>query len=109
MYYTLTIKDRDYKLKLTTEAICQVEDKLGGSLLLIFGMNGDKLPTTREMITIFTYALQAYIPAMKSKEAAKLFDDWIEDGHTYTDFIPIIFEIFKVSGIIKNGNKEKNV
>ena len=39
-----------------------------------------------------------------------IFDEYLNDGHIVTDFIAVIVEIYKVSGLIKNSeeNTEKN-
>jgi uncharacterized membrane protein len=44
---------------------------------------------------------------MGFKEACDLFDEYLEEN-TMTDFINVILEIYKVSGIITKGNNTKN-
>ena len=102
MYKLLTINNEDYKLKLNTQNIIDAEEKIGMNLILIFGVDGRRLPTTKEMMTIFFHSLQAYQHGIKYSDACSLFDSWIEEGHTTSEFIPILFEIFRESGIIKN-------
>ena len=108
MFYTLTIKDEDYKLKLTTSSMIELEKKLGCNPLMIFGKDGGSIPEVGTMVDIFACSLQAYNHGISHKDAMRLFDDWLDDENTITDFIKVIFEIYKASGIIKNTGEEKN-
>lgn len=39
----------------------------------------------------------------------EIYDDFIEEGHSMTDLIPVIIEVFKVSGLIREEEvEEKN-
>ena len=39
-------------------------------------------------------------------DAYDIFDAWLDDGNTATDFIPIILDIYRVSGLISKDAKE---
>ena len=106
MYYTFTVNDTDYKLRLNTKNVVELEKKLGCNPLGIFG-NGDKIPTVTEMVTVLHQALQQFQHGVTINDAYTIFDNYIEDGNTATDFIPVIVDIYKASGIIKEEN-EKN-
>lgn len=106
MYYTFTVKDNEYKLRLNTKNVVELEKKLGCNPLGIFG-NGDKIPTVTEMVTVLHQALQQFQHGVTINDAYTIFDNYIEDGNTATDFIPVIVDIYKASGIIKEEN-EKN-
>ena len=106
MYYTFTVNDTDYKLRLNTKNVVELEKKLGCNPLGIFG-NGDKIPTVTEMVTVLHQALQQFQHGITINDAYTIFDNYIEDGNTATDFIPVIVDIYKASGIIKEEN-EKN-
>lgn len=106
--YTFTVKNEDYKLKLTTQEIINVEDKIGKNLILLFGRDGQSIPTVKDMITILHHSLQPYNHGFKYTDTCKLFDDWLEEGNTTNGFIPIMVEILKDSGVMKKGETEKN-
>ena len=38
-------------------------------------------------------------------EVYDIYDSYIEEGNTYVDFIAVILDIFKTSGIIKEEKK----
>ena len=102
--YELTIGGKVYPLRLTTKNIVSLEKKIGVNPLAIFG-NGDKIPTLTTMLTVFQYAL----PNATESLTYDLFDSWLDEGHNVADFIPIILEVYKVSGLIKDiPENEKN-
>ena len=105
MYTELNAGNKQYKLRLNTRAIVALEKQLGRNPLSIFG-NGERIPTITEMVAILHASLQAYEHGISLLDAQDIFDDYLEDGNTVTDFIPVIIELYKVSGII--SNKEKN-
>lgn len=107
MYYTFTVKDKEYKLRLNTKNVVELEKKLGCNPLGIFG-NGERIPTVTEMVTVLHQAMQQLEHGITLNDAYTIFDNYIEDGNTATDFIPVIVDIYKVSGIIKDEDNEKN-
>ena len=107
MYYDFEAGNKSYKLRLTTRNIVALEKQIGCNPLMIFG-NGDTVPTVSVMVNILHQALQAYEHGITLNDAYDVFDAYLEDGHQVTDFIPVILEIYKVSGILKEGNHEKN-
>ena len=109
MYVDFTAGNRDYKLRLTTRDVVALEKQLGCNPLMIFG-NGDKVPTITTMVQVLNAALQPMNHGITLDDAYDIFDEYLNDGHIVTDFIAVIVEIYKVSGLIKNSGekKEKN-
>lgn len=106
MYTELIIKDKQYKLKLTTQNIIGLEKVIKCNPLAIFG-NGEEVPSVTVMVNILWFSLLKYHHGIGYQEACDLFDDYLEE-HTMTDFISVILDIYKTSGIITKGNNEKN-
>ena len=107
MYYELNIDNKVYKLRLTTRATVQLEKQLGCNPLSIFG-NGETIPTVTTMVNILHAALQQYHHNIDMNEAYNIFDMWLEDNHSMTDFITVVIELYKASGLIKVEDTEKN-
>lgn len=108
MYVDFTADNKDYKLRLNTRNVVALEKMLGMNPLGIFG-DGDRLPTITEMVNILYCSLQQLNHGISLNDSYDIFDAYLEE-HNSTDFIPVILEIYKVSGIIsgvKNG-EEKN-
>ena len=108
LYVDFTAGNKDYKLRLPTRQIVSLEKQLGCNPLSIFG-DGDKLPTITQMVNILYASLQQLNHGITLNDAYDIFDAYLADGHAVTDFIPVIVDIYKVSGIIKNDDEsEKN-
>ena len=95
-----------YKLRLTTRNTVALEKQLGCNPLMIFGA-GDTIPTITNMVRILHASLQQYQHEVTLEKAYDIFDKYLEDGHIPTDFIPVIIEIYKASGIMKADKQEE--
>lgn len=100
--------NKDYRLKLTTRSVVSLEKQLGMNPVAIFG-SGDTIPTVTTMVRILHASLQAYEHGITLDDAYGIFDAWLEDNHVMTDFISIILDIYRASGILKDtGDDSKN-
>lgn len=110
MYYEFNAGSKEYKLRLNTRNVVELEKKLGCNPIMIFGIDGDKIPTVSAMVVILHAALQSFHHGISLDDAYNIFDSYLEDGNTSVDFIKVVMEIYKVSGIVpKNaGEAEKN-
>jgi hypothetical protein len=98
-YIEFSAGNKDYKLRLNTRNTILLEKQLGCNPLSIFG-NGETIPTITIMVAILHASLQQYNHNTNLNDAYDIFDEWLADGHSTTDFIPIILDIYKASGII---------
>lgn len=105
MYINFSANGHDYKLRLSTRNIVLLEKQLGCNPLSIFG-DGETIPTVTAMVQILHFSLQQYNHGITLNDAYDIFDAWLADGHATTDFIQVIMEIYKASGIVPNDNKE---
>lgn len=103
-YYDFIVGEKTYKLRLNTRNIVALEKQLGCNPIGIFG-KGDTIPTVTQMVLVLHFSMQQLNHGIDLNDAYDIYDEWIAEGHTSTDFINIIVEIYKVSGIIKT---EKN-
>lgn len=108
MYHEFNAGSKEYKLRLNTRNIVELEKKLGCNPIMIFGAEGDQIPTVSVMIVILHASLQAYHHGVTLNDAYDIFDAYLEDGHTSVDFIKEIMEIYKASGIVPKEDNEKN-
>jgi hypothetical protein len=105
LYYEFQAGNKAYKLRLNTRNIVSLEKALGTNPLGIFG-TGDRIPTVTEMVNVLHCSLQQFEHNISFNDAFDIFDTWLEDGNTVTDFITVIVDIYKTSGIIKDDKKE---
>jgi hypothetical protein len=105
LYYEFRAGNKAYKLRLNTRNTIMLEKALGCNPLAIFG-NGENIPTVTVMVNILFAAMQQYEHGITLNDAYDIFDNWLDEGNAVTDFIPVILEVYKVSGIIKDTQEE---
>ena len=101
MYTEFTAGNKDYRLRLNTRAIVALEKQLGCNPLSIFG-DGDTLPSITTMVAVLHASLQPFNHGISLNDACDIFDDYLLD-HQMTDFLQVIIDIYKVSGLIKDA------
>jgi len=101
MYYTITIGKKELKLRLDARNCVDLERKMGKSPLSIFTQADKSLPKLEDLISVLHGSLQKYNKEFTLEKTYDLYDEYIEEGNIFTDFIPVIMEIFKVSGFFK--------
>lgn len=110
-YTTWTVKDEDYKLRLTTRQVCDIEEKLGVNLLKIFMPRKDEdfnLPPLKVMLIIIHGALQKFHHGMKMDDVFGVFDDYVSEGFGQTELMTdVILPLFEASGFLPK-DKEAN-
>lgn len=107
MYIDFTANNKQYKLRLNTRQTVVLEKQLGCNPLAIFG-EADTIPTVTAMVAILHCSLQQYQHNITLNDSYDIFDEWLADGNTATDFLQIIIDIYKVSGLIKSDTEAKN-
>ena len=100
MYVDFHAGNKTYKLRLSTRNTVMLEKQLGCNPLAIFG-NGDTIPTVTTMVNVLYASLIQYNHGITLNDAYDIFDEYLGDGHSVTDFINVLLEIYKVSGLIK--------
>lgn len=112
IYTEFTAGNKEYKLRLNTRAVIALEKNIGCNPLAIFmGANGgERVPTITEMIAVLHASLQAYEHGITLNDTYDIFDAYLADGHTEIEFVNVIMEIYRVSGIIPKEKEttEKN-
>lgn len=108
LYVDFKAKDKEYKLRLATRNLVALEKAIGKNPLAIFG-TGDEIPSITTMVNILFYSLQQYQHSISYDDACNIFDAYLEEN-SMTDFLTVIIDIYKVSGLIRDGKEtsEKN-
>lgn len=100
-YITLPIGDKEYKLILTTRGLVELERKLGyNPVEILMRASEGTLPKVSEMVYTFWASCLKYNHSVNVNNAFDIFDEYIAEGHNYTDFIEVMVNIFKASGLI---------
>lgn len=108
MYVDFNAGGKDYKLRLNTRNTITLEKQLGCNPLAIFG-DGDTMPTITTMVQVLYCSLLQLNHGITLDDAYNIFDEYLADGNGATDFLTVMIDIFKVSGLIKSDKvDEKN-
>lgn len=108
-YIDFEVGGKTYKLRLNTRNIVLLEKQLGCNPLSVFG-DGNTVPTVTTMVAILHASLQQYNHGINLNDAYDIFDEYLSDGHSSVDFISIILDIYRASGLIPKdkNDEEKN-
>ena len=111
LYTTITIDGVDYKARLNAKACVDLEKKLGTNPLNIFAKIADNgnIPDLGVLITMLQASLTAYNHGITMDKTYELYDKFVDEGHTLMDLVPILLDVFRVSGFFKEETiEEKN-
>lgn len=110
LFTNFTIGEKEYKARLTTKALIQLERKLGRNpinVLAEVGQNGDIMPKMEPMFDILHASLQAYEHGITLDDVYDMYDAWLEEGKTAVDLITLIVKICQDSGLIPKEEEIK--
>lgn len=102
------VGDREYRLKLTTEQICKLEEKYRCNLLTLLLQDNGGMPALGIMLTVLQAALTPWEHGVKYKDIQSAFDKYVEDGGTQLAlFTDVIMQILIVSGFFTENQQEE--
>lgn len=108
-YIDFEAGNKAYKLRLNTRNIVTLEKTLGCNPVHIFDTTGKTLPSITTMVAVLHASLQQYHHGITMSDAYGIFDDYLDDGNSMDNFVFVILDIYRVSGIIpKEAEYEKN-
>lgn len=103
-FYTLTVGEKTYNMRLTAGAIMSIEKKLGKPLFKALEQIQENMVET--VTTIIWGAMQPLNAGFTLDMATKLFDDYIDDGHSIEELMQEINGLFEASGFFKKGQAQ---
>lgn len=114
LYYTLTVKDIDYKLRLNAKACIDLEKKLGenpvNTIINIANdlANNQTIPSLDPILTILHASMTQYNHSVSMNDMYGIYDNYVDEGHNMYELISVIIEVFKVSGLMPEDTEGKN-
>lgn len=102
-YYELELNGETIKLRLTSEAITEIEKKNNKSILDLM-----KEVTQTNLVMFLMYMRRFELPNYSQKEANQLYDKFIDNDYSMQDVLfKVIYEGLVVSGVMTKGELEQ--
>lgn len=90
---------KEYKLKLKTAAIVELENKYKTNLMNIMGSGQGGMPALSVMLDVAHAAMKDWQHRITKQEVQSLFEKYVEEGGSQLSFYMTVYmEIFTVSG-----------
>lgn len=110
-YTVWNVEGKEYKLRLTTRQVVDVEEKLGVNLLKVFmgaGEGNFNLPPLKVMLLIVHGALQKFEHGLSLNDVYDLFDSYVDAGGSQAELMTdVILPLFETSGFIPKDKEKK--
>ncbi len=101
------VGDEEYRLKLKTGAVAELERKYKTNLINLMGSESG-LPALSVMLDITYYAMKDWKHGIKYSFVESLFDDYVDEGGSQLQFFTEVFcEIYTVSGFFSRKVAEE--
>lgn len=92
------VDGKEYRMKLSTAAICKLEEKFKTNLLNLVN-DGDGMPPLSNMLYIAHAAMKEWNHGISLDDVKALYDTYLEDGGSLVLFYTEVFmQIYRVSG-----------
>lgn len=101
LYTKLTIRNKDYNLRLTTRNSVALERSLGyNPISMLMDIEKGKMPKLEDVIKILHACLLQDNHGLTLEKTYDLFDDYASEGNSMFDLIPVFVEVFQNCGYI---------
>lgn len=101
MFTELIINGEIYKLRLTTKASVSLERALGyNPITMLMDIEKGKMPKLNDVLIMLQAMLTTYHHNMNMERVFDLFDEYVAEGGSMFDLIPVFVKVFEQSGYI---------
>lgn len=107
MYTLLTIGENEYKLRLTTREVVNLEKRIGCNPMTPFmRVEEGIMPEISVLVAILHASLQKYHHGITFDKCCDLYDDYCEE-HGMTEFmLDVVLPLYREAGIIPKETEE---
>ena len=107
-YAIWSVDGYEYKLKLMTQEIVNLESKIGMNLLSVISKAEEgNMPPLKIMLLITHGAMKKFNHGVKEQEVIDLFDKYCDEGGDQLSFMTDVFlPIYQVSGFFSQAQAE---
>ena len=110
MFTELIVGGYSYKLRLNTKASVALEKALGYNAISMFmEIDNGVMPKLGDILIVLHAMLQPLNHGTSMEKVYEIFDQYVEDGHSMYDLIPLFVEVFQESGYMPSAkNTDSN-
>lgn len=102
------VNGKEYKMKLKTATIKQLEGKYKTNLMNIMGSGEGGMPALTVMLDIAYAAMKDWQHGLKADDVLNLFDQYLDEGGSQLQFYTSVYmNIFAVSGFFSSSVTEQ--
>lgn len=102
------VGEKEYKLKLTTDQICKLEEKYRCNLMTLLLQSNGGMPTLGIMLTVIQAAILPWEHGIKYKDVQAAYEKYVDDGGTQLSLLTdVIMQILMVSGFFTETQSEE--
>ena len=106
-YTSFNVGDKEFKLRLDTKNTVALEKIVGTNPVNEIMKCAEGYLPSWDFVTATLHAsLQKYHHKYTLTKVYELIDEAIDEGMSLADFMPVLTDIFQVSGLIPKGNQE---
>ena len=106
-YVAFNVGDKELKLKLDAKNTVALERVVGTNPLNeLMKVTNCQLPTLDFAITTLHASLQKLEHGYTLNKVYDLYDEYVEDGHSLVDLIPVLMDVFKAAGFIPKDENQ---
>lgn len=100
LFTTFEAVGKEYKLRLTAAACQNLEKKLGGKnpMDVVTTLSETSMPLVTDLLAILHASMQKFHANVSYTDVLNIYDEYVDSGQSYMDLIPVLMEVFKVSG-----------
>lgn len=103
-YATWKVDGEEYKLRLGVSDVMNLEKRIGRNPMdLLMGIQEGKLPTLTASLAVIQAAMTKFQHGITAQDVIRIYERYLDAGNSYTDLLPVITEIFEVSGFFKSN------
>lgn len=107
-YTEFKVGEKEFKLRLTASATENLEKKLNGKnpLSTLMTVQSEQIPSVSNLLLILHASLQKFHHGYNHDKVLELYDEYVDEGNTYMDLIPVLLDVFKSSGFFREAPTE---
>lgn len=104
IYTSFIVGDKEYKLRLSVQNTVLLEKAIGCNPTAVFN-DVETIPSLTTLVNIIHYSMLQLQHGITLTDTYSVIDEWMAEGHSQVELLPIIVEIYRNSGLLPKENE----